>query len=126
MKNLLIVDDEPAISKILEHIFKGEYDITTKGDGYEGLQWLEQGNDVDIIIADLNMPNLNGKEFLKVIKASNLYSDIPVVVLSGSDSSNERIQCLDLGADDFMLKPFNPAEVQAKVRAILRRTRRLS
>ncbi|TDB59795.1 response regulator transcription factor [Arundinibacter roseus] len=126
MKKLLIIDDEPAISKILEHFLKKEYLITTKSDGNEGLQWLEEGNEVDIIIADLNMPNLNGIEFLKITKASNLYADIPVVILSGSDSSNDRIQCLNLGADDFMVKPFNPMEVQAKINAILRRTKRFS
>lgn len=90
------------------------------------MQWLEQGNDTDLIIADLNMPDLSGKEFLKITKASNLYSDIPIIILSGSDESSERVQCLDLGADDFMLKPFNPLEIQAKVKAILRRSRRYS
>eukprot|EP01034_Spumella_vulgaris_P002959 gene2959-3823_t len=53
--------------------------------------WLEEGNEVDLIIADLQMPNLNGKEFLKIARASNLYSDIPVIILSGSDESSERI-----------------------------------
>lgn len=126
MKNLLIIDDQPAIGKVLRTQFQKEYFITVKSDGREGLRWLEEGNETDVIITDLNMPFLNGKEFLKITKASNLYSDIPVIILSGSDSSTERIQCLDLGADDFMIKPFNPMEVHAKVNAILRRTRRAS
>lgn len=126
MKNLLIIDDEPAISRIFEHFFKNEYRIFSREDGYKGLQWLDEGNEADVIIADLNMPNMNGKELLKILKASNLHSDIPVVILSGSDSSVERIQCLNLGADDFMVKPFNPVEVQAKINAILRRTKRIA
>ena len=61
-----------------------------------------------------------------MVRASNLYSDIPIIILSGTDESSERIQCLNLGADDFMLKPFNPMEVVAKVNAILRRINRYS
>lgn len=123
-KSLLIIDDEPSISKILEHFLKSDFIINCKTDGAEAMLWLEEGNVVDMIIADLNMPNLNGKEFIKIAKASNLYSEIPIIILSGSDDSNERIQCLNLGADDFMLKPFNPMEVRAKINAILRRTHR--
>ncbi len=123
-QTLLIIDDEPSICKILEHFLKNDFNVVVKHDGSEGMQWLEAGNDTDLIIADLNMPDLSGKEMLRITKASNLYRDIPIIILSGSDESSERIACLDLGADDFMLKPFNPLEIQAKVKAILRRSRR--
>lgn len=123
-KNLLIMDDEQGIRKILEHFLKNEFQVVIKDDGLAGMQWLEDGNVADLIIADLNMPNLDGKEFLKQLRASNMYSDIPVIILSGSDDSKERIQCLNAGADDFMIKPFNPLEVLAKINAILRRTQR--
>ncbi|WP_221391790.1 response regulator transcription factor [Dyadobacter sp. NIV53] len=125
-RNLLIIDDEPSICKILEHFLKKDFNVNIKHDGSEGMLWLEAGNETDLIIADLHMPNLSGKEFLKVTKASNLYADIPVIILSGSDESSERIQCLNLGADDFMVKPFNPMEVHAKINAILRRSKRYS
>ncbi|KAA6431540.1 response regulator transcription factor [Dyadobacter flavalbus] len=125
-KDLLILDDEPSITKILEHFLKKDFNVVIKNDGSEGMLWLEQGNHTDLIIADLHMPNLSGKEFLKVAKASNLYSEIPIIILSGSDESSERIQCLNLGADDFMVKPFNPMEVHAKINAILRRSKRFS
>jgi DNA-binding response OmpR family regulator len=120
---LLIIDDEPSTRKILEHFLNKEFDVTLKNDGMEGMNWLELGNDPDFIIADLNMPNLTGKEFLKVLRASNLYSNVPIIILSGTDESKERIECLNLGADDFMLKPFNPMEVHAKIKAILRRVK---
>lgn len=119
---LLIMDDEQGIRKILEHFLKKDFNIVMKNDGVEGMSWLEEGHPVDLVIADLNMPNLSGKEFLKITRASNFYSDIPIVILSGEDDSNERIQCLNQGADDFMIKPFNPMEVLAKINAILRRT----
>ncbi len=118
------MDDEQGIRKILEHFLKDEFQVVIKDDGLEGMQWLEDGNVADLVIADLNMPNLDGKEFLKQLRASNMYSDIPVIILSGSDDSKERIQCLNAGADDFMIKPFNPMEVLAKINAILRRTQR--
>ena len=84
---------------------------------------MEAGNHVDLVIVDLNMPNLNGKEFLKVVRDSSFFSDLPIIILSGTDESKERIECFNLGVDDFMIKPFNPMEVHAKVKAILRRTK---
>ena len=120
---LLIIDDEPSTRKILEHFLNKEFEVTLKNDGMEGMRWLEMGNDPDFIIVDLNMPHLNGKEFVTIIRASNLYSEIPVIILSGTDESKERIECLNLGADDFMLKPFNPMEIHAKIHAILRRVK---
>ena len=118
---LLIVDDEASTRKVLEHFLNKEFDVTVKNDGMEGMNWLDAGNDTNFIIADLNMPNLDGKEFVKVVRASNLFSNVPIIILSGTDESKERIECLNLGADDFMLKPFNPMKVHAKIRAILRR-----
>lgn len=120
------MDDEPSICKILEHFLKKDFNVFVKNDGAEGMLWLEEGHACDLIIADLQMPNLNGKEFLKISRASNLFADIPIIILSGSDESSERIQCLNLGADDFMVKPFNPVEVHAKINAILRRSQRYS
>lgn len=120
---LLIIDDEPSTLKILEHFLNKEFDVTLKSDGMEGMQWLESGNDPNFIIVDLNMPNLNGKEFVEVIRASNLYYEVPIIILSGTDESKERIECLNIGADDFMLKPFNPMEVHARIKAILRRVK---
>ncbi len=123
---LLVMDDEQGIRKILEHFLKKDFNVVIKNDGVEGMTWLEEGNYADLVIADLNMPNLDGKEFLKIARASNFFADIPIVILSGEDDSNERIRCLNLGADDFMIKPFNPMEVLAKISAILRRTKRYS
>lgn len=120
-ESLLIMDDAPGIQKILTNFLQKEFDLVIKNDGMEGMHWLDEGNMVDLIVADLNMPNLNGKEFLQTIRASNFYRNIPVVILSAENDSNERIDCLNKGADDFIEKPFNPAEVAAKIRVILRR-----
>lgn len=120
-ENLLIMDDAPGIQKILTNYLQKEFNLEIKNDGMEGMRWLDEGHPVDLIIADLNMPNLSGKEFLQTLRASNFYKNIPVVILSAENDSNERIDCLNKGADDFIEKPFNPAEVAAKIRVILRR-----
>lgn len=118
------MDDEPMTRKILQLCLEKDFGVVMKDDGMAGMAWIESGAPVDLILADLHMPHLNGKEFLSVLRSSNLYGDLPVIILSGSEESNERIQCLELGADDFMTKPFNPQEVIAKVKAVLRRSKR--
>lgn len=123
-QTVLIIDDEPSTRRVLEHFLKREFNVVVKEDGMTGMDWLDAGNAVDLIIADLNMPHLNGREFIRVLRASNLFGDLPLVMLSGTEESSDRIQCLELGADDFMIKPFNPMEVLAKVKAILRRVHR--
>ncbi len=119
---LLVVDDEAAIQKILTHYFKARFNVVTCNNGREALAWLYKGNFPDFIIADVNMPELNGMDFLKEIKASGLYAAVPLLFLSGADSSDTRIACLEAGADDFIIKPFNPRELQARMNSILRRS----
>ena len=119
---LLVVDDENAIQKILTFYFKDSYRVVTCNNGRDALAWLYQGNLPRFIVADINMPVLNGMEFLKEIKTSGLYAAVPLLFLSGNDSSDTRISCLEAGADDFMLKPFNPRELQARMNTILRRS----
>jgi|SRR5690606_21870636 len=120
-KTILIMDDDLGIQRVLSHFLQEDFTIVIRNDGMEGMQWLEENENPDMIIADLNMPNLDGLSFLKTIRASNFYKDIPLIILSGEEDSGEHIKCLDLGADDFITKPFNPLEVKARVNAILRR-----
>jgi DNA-binding response OmpR family regulator len=69
---------------------------------------------------------LSGLEFVHQIKLSDFFSMVPIIILSGEESSEKRIQCLDSGADDFIVKPFNPAELAARIRVILRRVGKLT
>ncbi len=119
--SLLVIDDENAIQKILTHFFRQQYQVITCNNGKEALAWLYQGHLPSFIVADINMPVLNGMEFLKEIKSSGLFSNIPLLFLSGNDSSETRIACIEAGADDFLIKPFNPRELQARMNAIFRR-----
>lgn len=121
---ILMIDDESAIQKIVKQYFKGKHEVVAHSNGREAMIWLYQGNLPDIIIADINMPILNGQDFIAEIKSSGMFASIPLVMLSGVDKSETRIWCLEAGADDFMIKPFNPRELEARINSIMRRVKR--
>ena len=122
-KTLLIVDDEPSICLILEHYFGDEYHVVVKANGVEAMHWLEQDNATDAIVAYYEMPIMDGPEFIRQIRASSRYRDVGMIVLSGKDSTSNKIKCLKLGADDYLVKPFNPEELELRIRNILNRIR---
>jgi len=74
----------------------------------------------------LNTPKLSGLDLIGQVKISDFFSSVPIIILSGEESSEKRIKCLDSGADDFIVKPFNPAELEARIRVILRRVGKLN
>jgi DNA-binding response OmpR family regulator len=119
-KKILVIDDERTIRVLLENFLK-EYIVTTKNDGLEGLSWLQEGNMPDLIIADIQMPNIDGYEFVKQIRASGFFRDIPLIVLSGLESSTEKVKCLKLGANDYLVKPFNPEELALRIELLISR-----
>ncbi len=120
-KKILIIDDELSIRMLLENFLSKTYEVVTKVDGLEGLKYIEEGNIPDLVVADIQMPNLNGQEFLEQIRASGFYKNIPIIVLSGIESSQERIRLLKMGADDFIVKPFNPEELSIRIENIISR-----
>jgi DNA-binding response OmpR family regulator len=119
--HVLVVEDDMYIRKVLRHTLKAEFEVTTLNNGIEAMDWLEAGNPVDIIITDLQMPYLSGQDLIRTIRASSLLTQVPIIVLSTFTDSATKIACLEQGADDYMIKPFNPLEVKAKINAILRR-----
>ncbi len=121
MKKILYMDDRPSISRLVVQFLSKYYDVTTQEDGLQGLAWLQKGNIPDLILTDLQMPNLDGFEFISRVKESGFFRDIPIVVLSSMDSSNDRIKCLKMGAEDYLVKPFNPEELQVRIERILER-----
>lgn len=94
-----------------------------KEDAQEALDWMKSEKELpSLIVVDLNMPGMSGEEFLKHIRTSGFYFHLPVVILSGEDDSETRIRCLEAGADDFMIKPFNPRELAARCRNLIDRS----
>ena len=121
MKKILVVDDKSSISNLLVQFLSSQYSVETKEDGLEALTWLQRGNIVDLVITDLQMPNMDGTELIKRMKESGYFKDIPIIVLSSKDSSGDRVQCLKLGAEDYVMKPFNPEELLIRIEKILLR-----
>lgn len=120
--SILIAEDDPFIRKVLRQVLADEFEVTTQMNGIEAMMWLEKGNIADLLITDIQMPYMNGLELIKTVRASPLFKSLPIIILSTFEDSKTRITCLELGADDYMTKPFNPMEVIAKIHAVLRRS----
>jgi two-component system, OmpR family, alkaline phosphatase synthesis response regulator PhoP len=121
MKNkVLVVDDEQSIVTLLQYnLEQAGFEVLTAMDGEEGKQ-LAETESPDIVVLDLMLPKLDGMEVCKQLRQQNVM--IPILMLTAKDDELDKIIGLELGADDYMVKPFSPREVIARVKAILRRT----
>ena len=116
--NVLIIDDDPRITALLKRALNYEgYPATVAGDGAGGLERALRENP-DLVVLDIMMPGLDGWEVCRRIRAEK---DIPVLMLTARDEVADRVKGLDLGADDYLVKPFALEEFLARVRALLRR-----
>ena len=112
---ILVIDDELSIRLLLENFLSQDYDVVTKSDGAEAMEWLE-GNLPDLIICDIQMPNMDGYQYIKQVRNRGYTKHTPVIMLSGSEASKERIKCYRLGAQDYLTKPFNPEELEELIK----------
>jgi DNA-binding response OmpR family regulator len=120
-KKILVIDDELSIRMLLENYLSKTYEVITRTDGLDGMKWLEDGNMPELIVADIQMPNMDGYEFIKNVRSSGYFKDIPMIMLSGIESSQEKVKCLKLGANDYMVKPFNPEELSIRIELLIAR-----
>ena len=119
MKKILIVDDEKPISDIIKfNMTKEGYDVVTAFNGREAIELFES-EQPDIIILDLMLPEIDGLEVAKTIRKT---SSVPIIMLSAKDNEFDKVIGLELGADDYVTKPFSNRELQARVKALLRRS----
>lgn len=117
MQKILIVEDEEAISNLIRVNLTAEgYDCTCAYDGEAGADYIEREN-FDLILLDIMLPKINGYELLEYVKTIGM----PVIFLTAKGSLNDRIKGLKLGADDYIVKPFQIGELKARVEALLRR-----
>lgn len=105
---------------LLENFLSQSFNVVVMGNGKEAFDWLQSGQIPALIIADINMPEMDGYEFVKSLKTSGYFRDIPIIMLSGNDSSTERVKFLRLGARDYLVKPFNPEELMLRVELLLK------
>ena len=119
---VLIVDDEQSIVTLLTYnLEKSGFETEAAYDGLEGLKKAKTGN-YDFIILDLMLPGMDGTEVCKALRLEKI--ETPILMLTAKDEEIDKILGLELGADDYITKPFSPKEVVARVKAILRRSRR--
>lgn len=118
MTRILVVDDEPAITRTLRINLRARgYDAQIVGDGRSAMQAIEE-DAPDLVVLDLGLPDRDGVEVLAWLRAR---SSLPVIVLSARHESDDKVEALDLGADDFVTKPFGMDELMARIRSALRR-----
>lgn len=118
-EKILVVDDESAISDIIKFNFEKEGYLIDTADNGKGAIELAAENDYDLILLDIMMPKLNGFEALREIRKS---SDVPVIMLTAREDEVDKVLGLELGADDYVVKPFSMRELLARVKAVLRRS----
>jgi two-component system alkaline phosphatase synthesis response regulator PhoP len=119
MKKVLVVDDEPSIVTLLTfNLEKEGYDVTTAFDGEAGYE-LALSNHYDFIILDVMLPHMDGLEMTKSLRREKI--DTPILILTARDDQVDKIIGLEIGADDYLTKPFSPREVLARMKAIFRR-----
>ena len=115
---VLIVDDDPRILLFLKSKLKvSGYEVLTASNGLEALEQV-QAQEPDLVVLDVVMPGMDGFETLKQIRA---LSSVPVIILSAKEASVDKVRGLDLGADDYLAKPFSPDELVARIEAMRRR-----
>lgn len=119
MQTLLVIDDDPDLAALVAEYLGGRgFTVETAGDGKAGLERL-RGAGIDLVILDVMMPGLDGFEVLREIRRD---AATPVIMLTARGEDLDRIVGLELGADDYLSKPFNPRELLARVKSVLRRT----
>ena len=117
---ILVVDDEAATRDILEgFLFREGYQVACTADGLEALAYVEK-SPPDVVLLDVMMPDMDGYEVCRRLKANKLWRHIPVVMITGLAGREELIRGLDAGADEFLYKPINHPELRARVRSLLR------
>lgn len=120
MKKILIVEDEISILKLLSYNLEQEgYEVESAMDGQEGLEMALE-NDYEMILLDLMLPSKDGMEICRELRKERV--EVPIIMLTAKDSEIDKILGLEIGADDYITKPFSPREVLARMKAIFRRS----
>ena len=119
MKTILVVDDERKITNLVrDYLIKAGFQVLTAADGREALAAARERKP-DLLIVDLGLPDIDGLDVTRTLRKE---SSVPVIILTARDEETDKILGLELGADDYITKPFSPKELVARVRAVLRRT----
>jgi DNA-binding response OmpR family regulator len=122
-KKILIIDDEVKVANVIKRLLEatGKYDARIETDGERAVSAVRKVKP-DLILLDLMMSGMNGFEICKSLKSKERFSSIPIIIVSGKTDKTDKISSLDMGADDYVTKPFSIDELDARIRAVLRRS----
>ena len=118
-KQILVVDDDLTISKLINFILSKDYDIVIKENGADAIQWLEEGNNPALVISDLEMPYVDGASLIRNLRTSVFFRETPIFLISGADNLEVLVEKMPFQADTFFKKPFNHADLKSSVTAVL-------
>jgi two-component system, OmpR family, alkaline phosphatase synthesis response regulator PhoP len=113
--HILVADDEPHIGRIIKmKLEQGPFRVTLAYDGPEALSVLEKDNDVSVVFLDLMMPGMSGLDVLAKMRADERWKDLPCIILTAAGQEQQHRRAMELGASEFMTKPFSPKKLYAK------------
>lgn len=119
--NILIVEDEPSMVELLRYNLESEgFQVTSAADGEEAMLSIEEQKP-DMVLLDWMLPKLSGIEICRRLRRDQAFRNLPVIMITARAEETDRVRGLDVGADDYVSKPFSPAELMARIRAVLRR-----
>ena len=119
-KRILLVDDKGEFRRLVQIFLSKNYKVETAENGLHALALLQNGYLPDIIVSDLMMPEIDGKVLVEQVKSSGLFQHIPIVILSSIDKSDKKIELIKSGAGDYLVKPFNPLELEVRIERLLK------
>jgi len=123
-KKIVIIEDEPDITGLVTHYLEKEnYRVTAVRDGAKGLQQVKS-DPPDLLILDIMLPEIDGLEICRRVRSDSKVAALPIIMLTAKGEETDRIVGLEVGADDYLTKPFSPKELVARVKALLRRAER--
>ena len=124
MSRILVVEDDPDIAELMRrYLQKGGFEVEVRTAGGDALNAIA-ANPPDLLVLDLMLPQISGLEICRLVRSDERTATVPIIMVTARADESERIAGLDLGADDYLAKPFSPGELVARVRALLRRTAR--
>jgi len=114
-RHVLVADDEPHIGRIIKmKLEQGPFRVTLAYDGREAIEALNRNDDVSLVLLDLMMPHLSGLDVLSAIRANPKYRDLPCIILTAAGQEQQHTRAMELGATDFLTKPFSPKRLYAR------------
>jgi DNA-binding response OmpR family regulator len=121
----LLIEDNADVAYLLQHMLQRDgYAVQTIGNGRDAQKYLVESKATDVVILDLMLPYVDGYELLAQIRESTIWHKVPVVVLSGKVSERDIVRAIELGADDYVTKPYKPLELSARIRRSMNNAKR--